>query len=602
MDNNDNDNDNDGSLGSDLALVTMGGGGVDDDMIAKQIESLRRSAVDLTKEQDGARQLAKKYAAESREWEGRYQRVNKQLEDRERDLLEIKTDVEKCMQMKTFFEEKFRMADAVISQCVDEVSTTKRLHERHTEDSVKNWERVQKDHTERCARTEQQLTEVTRRLEITDGEKRVALESSESLSQECKELTAKLHATELKMHETVQKYEKELTELKQEEKRLESMITHKHTEVERGTEALFALKDKHSELQTKHGALTAEVEALRTASEAEVERLKGRADAADAARERLRDEIEQMRTSLSEVTKERDLNAQRVDALTCDLDMARSEHATALAQAEEDREAAVTAAAAKETEHGQVLGEEVGKLSAQVVSLERELAETRLSVDTEVRRKTSELAEQNRVQIEQLQKRNDAEMREASNALAEAKQHAENLEQVVGELKRDLRAATTTGAARVAGGSHHRSLHNHHQQTVRASSKKPTSILTTGGGDGDGGAGGTGLRSTKPPPPPLTTTTNTKKKGAAAAAIDGGAVSSKHLPTMSAGTFGQPAPSSSTFGTFARRKKKSTASGGIGGAPTTTAKAKKAAHAAARRETVAAAWPESPPHDPFFDF
>ena len=189
-----NDNDNDGSLGSDLALVTMGGDGVDDDMIAKQIESLRRSAVDLTKEQDGARQLAKKYAAESREWEGRYQRVNKQLEDRERDLLEIKTDVEKCMQMKTFFEEKFRMADAVISQCVDEVSTTKRLHERHTEDSVKNWERVQKDHTERCARTEQQLTEVTRRLEITDGEKRVALESSESLSQECKELTAKLMA------------------------------------------------------------------------------------------------------------------------------------------------------------------------------------------------------------------------------------------------------------------------------------------------------------------------------------------------------------------------------------------------------------------------
>ena len=232
MDNNDNDNDNDGSLGSDLALVTMGGGGVDDDMIAKQNKSLHRSAVDLTKEQDGARQLAKKYAAESREWEGRYQRVNKQLEDRERDLLEIKTDVEKCMQMKTFFEEKFRMADAVISQCVDEVSTTKRLHERHTEDSVKNWERVQKDHTERCARTEQQLTEVTRRLEITDGEKRVALESSESLSQECKELTAKLHATELKMHETVQKYEKELTELQ---------------------------------------------EALRTASEAEV--LKGRADA-----------------------------------------------------------------------------------------------------------------------------------------------------------------------------------------------------------------------------------------------------------------------------------------------------------------------------------
>ena len=98
MDNNDNDNDNDGSLGSDLALVTMGGGGVDDDMIAKQNKSLHRSAVDLTKEQDGARQLAKKYAAESREWEGRYQRVNKQLEDRERDLLEIKTDVEKCKQ------------------------------------------------------------------------------------------------------------------------------------------------------------------------------------------------------------------------------------------------------------------------------------------------------------------------------------------------------------------------------------------------------------------------------------------------------------------------------------------------------------------------
>ena len=525
----------------------------------------------------------KKYQAEAREWETMFTKTKSQLAQKESELLTIQTAVDKCTQMKTFFEEKFRMADAVVNQIVEDMQCTKQRHEDAQKDYHSKWQVLKTDFSEKSARQEEQLKDLTRRLEATQAEKRTVIEEREAKGEEAKDASAKVHAVELKLREQAQKHAQELSEAKQEEKRLESMVTHKHTEVERVQEALFALKAKHADLQAKHDCIAKDIDAHKASAENEADKLRRRADAADAARDALRSEAERLRGELTAANAARDMSAQTADALQCDLDMARAEHGAALARIQDEHSDAVADAAGKHEEALRSKDEAMERLQAQVAELKRALGTSRTSACDEVRRATSDLAKENRVQIEQLQKRNDAEKQKAAEELAMAHRRISELETALSQLERGGTGSRPSGAATTGRGG--------------------------GGTSSKARAAATSAHASPPRRPSGGAGTTATKAKAAGRGGGGGASTSRdaHIaakrgvgPTTSGATRDhQPAPSTSTF-TFARRKK--TAAGGGGG---TAAAAQIAAKPAGRRPSGGApssAWPTSPPHDPFFDF